>query len=136
MEISWKRKNVGQRLTSSQVAFTGAVRALQEAGVFEALPIDGTGVSADILAEKVNVEKDLLSKISFVYAVFIWSSDLDSPTDACCCPRTFRGTWTARIRPHPLFTDLSGSRRHVQVSVCQPRDACFEFKGWKPECPF
>jgi hypothetical protein len=29
-------------------------------GIFEALPLDGSSLSADVLAEKLNVEKDLL----------------------------------------------------------------------------
>jgi len=29
-------------------------------GIFEALPLDGTALSADVLAEKLSVEKDLL----------------------------------------------------------------------------
>jgi hypothetical protein len=50
-------------LTCLQVAYTGAVRALVEMGVFEALPMDGTSLSADILAEKLKVEKDLLVRL-------------------------------------------------------------------------
>lgn len=46
------------------MAYTGAVRALVEMGIFEALPLDGTSLSADMLSEKLNVEKDLLGRIS------------------------------------------------------------------------
>jgi hypothetical protein len=70
------------------MAFTGAMRALLEMGLFEALPSDGTGLPADALAEKLNVEKDLLSRPSPVY-FSTQSSDFDSPTDANGCPRTF-----------------------------------------------
>ncbi|PMD29394.1 o-methyltransferas-like protein [Hyaloscypha variabilis F] len=45
------------------VAYTGAVRALVEMGIFEALPLDGTSLSADVLAEKLSVEKDLLVRL-------------------------------------------------------------------------
>jgi hypothetical protein len=34
-------------------------------GIFEALPLDGTSLSADVLAEKLNVEKDLLGSINY-----------------------------------------------------------------------
>ena len=39
------------------------MRALVEMGVFEALPIDGTSLSANVLAEKLKVEKDLLVRL-------------------------------------------------------------------------
>jgi hypothetical protein len=32
-------------------------------GIFEALPLDGSSLSADVLAEKLDVEKDLLGTI-------------------------------------------------------------------------
>jgi hypothetical protein len=32
-------------------------------GIFEALPLDGTSLSADALAEKLNVEKDLIDTV-------------------------------------------------------------------------
>lgn len=44
-------------------AYTGAVRALLEMGVFEALPLDGTGVPRKELAEKLKVEEDLLVRL-------------------------------------------------------------------------
>jgi hypothetical protein len=53
-------------LTWSQVVYTGTVRALLEMGFFEALPLDGTDLSANVLAEKLKVEKDLLSMISLI----------------------------------------------------------------------
>jgi len=39
------------------------VRALIEMGVFEALPMDGTSLSADVLAKNLKVEKDLLVRL-------------------------------------------------------------------------
>jgi hypothetical protein len=44
------------------MACAGSVRALLDMGVFETLPIDGQGMTIQALAEKVNVEEDLLSK--------------------------------------------------------------------------
>ena len=58
-------------MTSLQIAFIGAVRALLEMGIFEALPPDGTGLSADVLAEKLKVEKDLLSRTSSLCGVYL-----------------------------------------------------------------
>ncbi|PMD32529.1 o-methyltransferas-like protein [Hyaloscypha variabilis F] len=45
------------------IAFIGAVRALLEMGIFDALPPDGSSLSADVLAEKLKVEKDLLIRL-------------------------------------------------------------------------
>lgn len=41
------------------------MRALLEMGVFEKLPLDGTGLSADALAEELGVERDLLSNTPY-----------------------------------------------------------------------
>jgi hypothetical protein len=40
------------------------VGALVEMGIFEALPLDGTSLSADVLSEELTVEKDLLGTAS------------------------------------------------------------------------
>ncbi|KAE9372596.1 o-methyltransferas-like protein [Stipitochalara longipes BDJ] len=45
------------------MTYTGVVRALLEIGLFEALPPDGTGLPAEVLAEKLNVEKELLTRL-------------------------------------------------------------------------
>jgi hypothetical protein len=49
------------------VAHTGAVRALLELGVFDALPQDGTGKTADALATELKADKLVISEIFLSY---------------------------------------------------------------------
>jgi hypothetical protein len=48
-----------------QSAHAGAVRAVMEMGVFEAMPRDGSSITAAVLAQKLDVEKDLLGEQLF-----------------------------------------------------------------------
>lgn len=50
------------QLTPPQSAHSGALRAVLEMGVFEAIPVDATSTSATVIAEKLGVDKDLLGK--------------------------------------------------------------------------
>ena len=42
------------------------MRALLEMGIFEELPLDGTGLSADVLANELRVERDLLGRMPYI----------------------------------------------------------------------
>lgn len=44
----------------SQVALTGAVRALIEMGMFDALPQNGTSKTADVLAKELSADKQVI----------------------------------------------------------------------------
>jgi len=48
---------------SENAAYSGAVRALLEMGVFDALPKDGSSMNATDLAEKLNVDQALLIRL-------------------------------------------------------------------------
>lgn len=47
-----------------QSSHSGALRAVMEMGVFDAIPIDGSSTTATELAQKLNADKDLLSELS------------------------------------------------------------------------
>jgi hypothetical protein len=97
------------------------VRALLEMGIFDALPPDGSSLSADVLAEKLKVEKDLLSRTSPLCDVYFpHKSKLDSSIDASGYPGTFCRSWETHLCAYPLLADLSCSslEKHVQIYVC------------------
>jgi hypothetical protein len=47
-----------------QSSHSGALRAVMEMGVFDAIPVDGSSTTATELAQKLNVDKNLLGKLS------------------------------------------------------------------------
>ncbi|KAM3068498.1 hypothetical protein ACMFMG_009637 [Clarireedia jacksonii] len=46
-----------------EFSYSGCLRALLEAGVFETIPLDGSNISAKELAEKTNIEEELLIRL-------------------------------------------------------------------------
>lgn len=89
-------------------------------GVFDALPLDQSPMTAAALSEKLNVEKNLLGEfaiclylillaplnlVSYLTAI-LYRSSIHESSYHC---RSFCGNWSGRIQPHAIFSRLHGS---------------------------
>jgi hypothetical protein len=89
-----------------------------EMGVFEALPMDGTPVTATAISEKLGVDKDLLGELpiamfhSRIPARHLSNCDtfISSIYEKLYHCWTVCRNWTRRICSHTIFANILGSR--------------------------
>ncbi|KAE9367267.1 o-methyltransferas-like protein [Stipitochalara longipes BDJ] len=104
------------------VAYTGAVRALIEMGVFEALPLDGTSLSADVLAEKLTVEKDLLVRLMRVAIPELFAEPK---------PQAYAHTPYSMVYLHPGIRGAFKLMLGEYTPVFNQLSEFFKSQGWK-----
>lgn len=117
----------------NEIIYSGCLRVLLEAGVFDELPFDGRGMSSSDLAAKTNMEEALLGMAVLNDITECWvllTYPCCSPIDACSCPCLFSGEVSTGVQPNRELFEIPAPTFESNVSIrvgssSKPKSLCF-----------